>query len=145
MKSLILSIVVVIGLVDTVSAQPFWSVGPKVGYTFGENGGTTGGFEVSYFPRQDFPYVGFTFDFTAWKDYVTLHFGIEGNEIIGIDVGPTLFFSKGNVDLGLSAIPFGGIMLFGYYELAWPFFKTPFQSCGGYFKIPIGMKLDLVG
>jgi hypothetical protein len=122
------------------SAQPFWSVGPKLGYTLGDNGGFTGGFEVSYFPQQVFPLWGFTCDLTFWKDHSSLHFGMEVNEIIGLDVGPTLFYSNGTVHMGFSAIPFAGIFFFGYYEIACPFFQTPFQSWGGYLKIPIGLQ-----
>ncbi len=85
--------------------------------------------------------MGFTCDLTFWKDHSTLHFGIEDNEIIGLDIGPTLFYSNGNINAGISVIPFAGIFLFGYYELAWPFFQTPYQSWGGYLKLPFGFQL----
>jgi hypothetical protein len=127
------------------STQPWWSVGPKLGYTLGDNGGFTWGFEVTYFPQRIFPWWGYTLDFTSWKEHSSLHLGIEGNEGIGLDIGPTLFYLNGVVNLGVSAIPFLGAFLFGYYEFAWPFFQAPFQTWGGYLKIPIGLPLNGFG
>ncbi|HET6401978.1 MAG TPA: hypothetical protein VFH95_11335 [Candidatus Kapabacteria bacterium] len=123
-------------------SQPFWSVGPKLGYTLGDNGGFTWGLEASYFPQQIGPLWGFTCDLTFWKEHSTLHLGIEGEEGPGIDVGPTLFYSKGTFNFGLSAIPWFGAFIYAYYEFAWPFFQTPFQSYGGYLKIPIGVTIN---
>jgi hypothetical protein len=91
------------------------------------------------------PWWGYTLDFTSWKEHSSLHLGIEGNEGIGLDIGPTLFYLNGVVNLGVSAIPFLGAFLFGYYEFAWPFFQAPFQTWGGYLKIPIGLPLNGFG
>jgi len=127
-------------------SQPFYSVGPKLGYTYGEGGGFTWGFEASYFPNPIFdlsshPLWGFTADLTFWKNYTSFHIGIEGSEMIGVDVGPTLFYSEKSLQAGVSLIPFAGILFIGYYEFAWPFFQTPFQTIGGYLKIPIGVNI----
>jgi hypothetical protein len=129
-----------------VQAQ-YWTVGPKLGYTLGDNGGFTWGFEASYIPAQhraesDSSFImsiwGLTADLTFWKDHTTFHLGVEKNlDIFGLDVGPTLFFHNGSIQGGLSLIPYGGALIYGYYELAWPFFQEPFRTWGGYLKIPL--------
>ncbi|MFI5201578.1 MAG: hypothetical protein ACHQNE_04275 [Candidatus Kapaibacterium sp.] len=129
---------------EVAMSQPFWSIGPKLGYTLGDNGGFTWGFEASYFPNPIFdlsshPLWGFTADLTFWKKYTSFHLGIEGSEMFGVDVGPTLFYSNKNLQAGVSVIPFAALLVVAYYELAWPFFQTPFQTWGGYLKIPIGL------
>src|ERR1035437_5451517 len=121
---------------EVATSQPFWSVGPKLGYTLGDNGGFTWGFEASYFPNPIFdlsshPLWGFTADLTFWKNYTSFHLGIEGiAQVIGLDAGPTFFYSNKSFQAGVSTIPFAGIDFIGYYELAWPFFQTPFQTWG---------------
>jgi len=134
-----LSCVLLTGQAD--AQKPFWSVGPKLGGTLGVNGGFTWGFEASYFPKPSFPLWGFTADLTFWKSCISFHIGIEGNEMIGVDAGPTFFYSDQSIQAGVSLIPFVGILLIAYYELAWPFFQTPFQTFGGYMKIPVGVKV----
>lgn len=120
--------------------QPWWSIGPKIGYTFGPDGGVTFGAEVSYFPTNDynpFPYA-FTFDINYWKDHFSIHSGIEAWFYIGADVGPTLFFSKKGVHIGISFIVWDGVVLYPYYEWGIPFDGEIFHGAGGYLKIPIG-------
>jgi hypothetical protein len=141
-KAIVITAVLCVFATERSFAQPFWSIGPKFGKTLGDNGGFTWGFEASYFPQQVGPLWGFTCDLTFWKDHSSLHCGIEGEEGLGVDVGPTLFYSKGTFNIGLSAIPWFGAFIYGYYEFAWPFGLTPFQSYGGYLKIPIGVTIN---
>jgi hypothetical protein len=120
------------------TSQPFWSVGPKIGYTFGDNGGLTGGVEVSYFPQNFSSYIyGYTLDINFWPKHVSVHFGIETWLILGVDVGPTFFFSKNGFNPGLSIIAWDGLILYPYYELGIPFNGEFYNSVGGYVKFPV--------
>jgi hypothetical protein len=75
-----------------------------------------------------FTLTGFTADLVFWKKHTTFHVGIEKIvSVIGLDVGPTIFFQDGEVQAGLSLIPFAGIILMGYYEFAWPVLRVPFK------------------
>ena len=128
---------------SVMQAQPvqYWTVGPKMGYTFGSQGGVTIGAEVSYFPHWEIgpflPY-GFTMDVNVWKEHVSVHVGAETWFVLGVDVGPTLFFSKKSMNLGLSIIGWDGLFLYPYYELGIPFNGELFQGVGGYLKFPFG-------
>jgi hypothetical protein len=148
MKSLACLIVCVTILSCGVRAKAqYWTIGPKLGYTLGDNGGFTWGFEATYLPAQprsksDSSFIasiwGITADLTFWKDHSTLHFGIEKNfDILGVDVGPTGFFYNGHSYLGFSIIPYAGFLIYGYYEYAQPIFDKGFQSWGGYLKVPL--------
>ena len=141
--SLIVAVICLL-FVQNALSQPFWSTGPKIGYTFGQQGGLTGGWEFSYFPDQtpNGYFLGYTVDLTAWKGHTTLHFGVEG---YFLDVGPTLFFSNNSLNFGMSAIAWIGIIIYPYYEFAWPFGQTPFNSVGGYIKIPVNYQAPDVG
>ncbi len=119
-------------------AQPYWTIGPKIGYTFGNGGGFTGGVEVSYFPYRNFLPGGFgyTFDLTAWPNHRSVHVGAEFASLLGIDVGPTVFLDSGRVSGGVSMIPWIGAVIYGYFELDIPFGHVAYQSVGGYLKYP---------
>jgi hypothetical protein len=127
---------------DGAEAQPFWSVGPKLGYAFGDHGGVTIGAEASYFPNfanSIYPY-GFTFDITRWHDHFSIHIGAETWFLIGIDIGPTLFFSSQQVNFGMSLIGWDGYFLYPYYEMGIPFTGEIYHGVGGYLKFPVGIK-----
>ena len=125
------------------TAQPFWSVGPKLGYTFGDNGGFTGGVEVTYFPQNwNSIAYGYTLDVNFWPKHVSLHLGIEKWLYVGVDVGPTLFFSNHRVYPGVSIIAWDGFIFYPYYELGIPFNGEFYNSVGGYIKFPIGLHTD---
>ncbi len=123
--------------------QPFWSIGPKIGYIFGEQGGLTGGFEVALFPNAHASYA-LTFDVTGWSPSNTaVHVGVEAWLYAGLDIGPTLFLSKqAPAKLGMSVIVWDGLLLYPYYELSIPFDGNPYHSVGGYIKFPIGLPHD---
>src|SRR5262249_3021613 len=122
-------------------AQRFWSVGFKMGYTFGGHGGVTGGVEASYMLS---PFTGFTFDLTGWgpHSHTSFHAGAEGWDALGIDVGPTYFLSDEYTGFGVSVIGWTGFFLYPYYEVAIPFRGPPFQSVGGYLKVPVNFPKD---
>ncbi|HEY3876512.1 MAG TPA: hypothetical protein VGM92_13635 [Candidatus Kapabacteria bacterium] len=125
---------------QTATAQPFWSVGPKLGYTFGENGGVTIGAEASYFPvfsSANVPPYALTFDINSWKGHVSVHAGFEVWYLIGADIGPTVFFTPNNVTPGISIILWDGVLLYPYFEFGIPFGGPGYHSVGGYLKFPI--------
>lgn len=140
--SLIILIVLMLGARSSF-AQSYWSVGPKLGYTFGADGGVTIGAEATYFPPESFvtglPY-GFTFDLTHWKGHLNFHAGIETWFLIGVDVGPTLFFDDIGANLGMSLIGWDGYFLYPYYEMGIPFNGEIYHSVGGYLKFPLGLR-----
>ena len=131
-------------LVLTVAARSapaqWWSVGPKLGYTFGADGGVTIGAEASYFPNESnavYPY-GFTIDINSWAGHLSLHAGAESWYLIGVDIGPTLFFSQKGVNFGMSLIAWDGVFLYPYYEMGIQFNGEIFNGVGGYLKFPLG-------
>ncbi|SRR5579883_2637773 len=118
-----------------VFSQPMWSVGGRIGYTFGDRGGFTWGLEASYLPRDKDYVYGYTLDLTFWPKHTALHAGVEGWYGAGLDIGPTLFWSDYFYP-GFSAIVWDGFVLYGYYELAVPFSDAIAHSVGLYLKMP---------
>jgi hypothetical protein len=132
-------------LSTAVSAQPYLSIGPKLGFTFGETDDLTLGFEVSFFPMfensvdQAF-HFGLTFDATFWKDHASYHLGAEaiGAGCLGADFGPTLVSNDQGSTLGLGMIFFAGLVFYPYYELVMIKGKSPYKATGLYMKMPTG-------
>ena len=138
--SLALALALLLSISQTGRAQTFWSLGFKVGYTFGDDGGITGGVEASYMLS---PLYGFTLDLTGWpKSHTSIHAGLEGWWWVGLDVGPTVFLSDQYKGLGFSAIVWDGLFFYPYYELAIPFRGSPYHSVGGYIKFPVNLPPD---
>jgi hypothetical protein len=141
-------LIVVVFTVANASAQhpnvrADYSIGPKIGYTFGEPGGITLGLEVSYFPNDQeldnlFRY-GLTFDATFWEDHFSLHLGAEAIAIVflGMDIGPTLISDYRTASIGLGTIAFAGFLVYPYYVMI-HFANIEHRSVGGYLKLPIG-------
>src|SRR5687767_9650699 len=96
MTKYLLIVVVLLSAVRVSAQQSVFTIGPKIGYTFGDQGGITLGAEASYFPSVKDPAndkfrYGFTFDVMFSDAYTTLHLGAEIiGLIVGIDLGPTL-------------------------------------------------------
>jgi hypothetical protein len=122
-----------------------FSVGPKIGYTFGEPGSITLGLEVSYFPNDQElsdPYrYGLTFDMTFWEDHFSMHLGAEILALlfVGIDMGPTLISDYKSASIGLGAIAFAGLIVYPYYETVL-FANIKHESVGSYIKLPFYSK-----
>lgn len=139
-KAIVITSLLCVFATERSFAQPFWSVGPKLGYTFGNDGGVTIGVEASYFPTWGgYPY-GFTLDLNHGQGHVSIHAGIETWYLIGIDIGPTLFFSPRNVNLGMSLIAWDGFFLYPYYEMGIPLSGEIYHGVGGYLKFPLGFE-----
>lgn len=121
-----------------------FSIGPKLGYTFGEQGGITVGFEASFFPSVKDPIndpfrYGATFDATFWKQHVSLRLGaqIMGFAVVGLDVGPTLVWKDGESSLYLGTIFFAGAVFYPYIETIHRPGMDNLNSVGTYFKLPV--------
>lgn len=122
--------------------QVYLNPGLKFGYTFGDHGGFTYGFEVSVttnFKNQETAvWYGVVVDVDFCKDWTRLHTGIEASAIgFGFDVGPSFLFRNDTVSYGVSLIPFLGIIVFPYYNFS--YFDNGFETheLGSYFKLPV--------
>lgn len=130
-------------LAQSYRNRPEVSFGPKLGYTFGKDGGFTWGIEFTFFPQvtsfdQTIRY-GITLDYTAWgEDNVSFHLGAEliSNDVLGADIGPSLVIRKNRTSLGVSGILFTGFLVYPYFEVL-VFDGTSLQSIGGYIKVPV--------
>jgi hypothetical protein len=137
----ILLIALFIGF-STSFAQHYYYVNPgiKLGYMFGENGGFVFGFELSItrFTENDGFIYGYVFDYDITKTVTRLHIGIEASRtLVGLDVGPTFAWIKGEGKMGLSIIPFGGILFYPYYNYTILFPNTTLQEIGSYLKFTL--------
>ncbi len=136
---------------SSARAQSWFSIGPKLGYTFGKEGGFTGGLEVSYFPSnralsdQTPPTLfGFTCDLTILPHgRMLIHFGAEGlvaAGLAGLDIGPTMVFAEGRLYSAFTFIPFVGVLVYPFYEYTVPFSHLePISTMGVYIKYPISI------
>ncbi len=146
MKTLIASALVFLMIlactskVQAYEGQVYLNPGLKFGYTFGDQGGFTYGFEVSIttnFKNQEIAvWSGVVVDVDFCKDWTRLHTGIEASAIgFGFDVGPSFLFRNDTVSYGVSLIPFLGIIVFPYYNFS--YFDNGFETheLGSYFKL----------
>ncbi len=133
---------------QSIRDRPDLTFGPKLGYTFGKNGGFTWGIEFTYFlPIKNYDYrFGITFDYTAWgPSNVSFHLGGEVlvDDAVGIDIGPTVAFIRNRTSIGVSGIVFGGIVAYPYYEyLILP--ENDYSSIGTYIKFPVIGKVKVL-
>lgn len=122
---------------------PWYTVGPKVGYTVGQ--GFTLGVELSYFPAGQNPYDdptlhGYTLDlYHVSNGSTSIHVGAEWMFFAGIDVGPTLVLDSAGVHAGGSAIAFATLGVVPYYEITVVKGRRTAYGFGGYLKFPIGL------
>ncbi len=120
-------------------AQPVFTIGPKLGYTFGASGGFTFGGELSFFPNWNNPNPSFNLDITSNNSgLTTFHLGVQLLSIVyGIDVGPSILLDSGKIYGGISFIPFIGALFYYYYEFDIASGIGLIRSDGGYLKIPL--------
>jgi len=119
--------------------------GLKLGYTFGENGGFTWGYELSITFQQEtiiryvkVPYcIGLVLDVDYCKNITKTHFGAEFASLGGLCVGPTWISEGGKTDLGFSIIAFTGVILYPAYTYTYRKEKQDIHEIGGYLKLPI--------
>jgi hypothetical protein len=127
-------------------AQPYFSIGPKIGYTWGgSESGAVFGIEVSYFYQQDFN-TNFFYAITLDASVVNgttfiVHTGYESLDlgIAGIDIGPTFAIRNGTISPGLGVIGFIGAVLYPFFEMeVYPWEQKSFAATvGGYLKFPL--------
>ncbi len=148
MKTLFATALVVLMMLvytpNVYAAEPrvYLNPGFKLGYTFGEHGGFTGGLEVSvttnFNDNSSAVLGGAVLGVDFCKDWTRLHVGIEASAIgVGCDIGPSLLFRNDSVSVGFSFIPFIGIIAYPFYNFS--YFDNGFETheVGSYFKLPV--------
>ena len=116
----------------------YWSVGPKFGWRLSD-GVFAAGFEVSYLNNYA---PGYTFDATCNTELdFNFHLGAEFpvSMGLGLDVGPSVLITGAKPYLGISIIPFYGLLAYAFYE--WQYFPAMknrvTSTFGFYIKLPI--------
>ncbi len=106
----------------------FLSPGVKLGYTFGDNGGFTYGFEVSFVWMDRSVHnignsMGPVFDIDFWPGATRLHLGLElvkydnrSGIASGACFGPSIVFKESQPHFGVSFIPFFGALAYPYFN-----------------------------
>ena len=140
MASKVFLIVLLLGFGNSLAQITYVCPGIKMGYMFGEKGGFVFGVELSVINlNNESPASwGCLLDFDIIHNVKRFHLGIEGIAyIVGLDIGPTFVFEKGESYTGLSIIPFGGLILVPYYNYTDLFKNASYSEIGSYLKIPI--------
>ena len=144
MKTLLNILILICFNASVASAQISTYVNPgiKLGYAFGENGGFTFGYELSFVfikGGNDDSRFGIVIDYDWVKDTRRLHLGTEYMyRFFGIDVGPTVAWCSGSSKTGFSVIPFGGLMILPYYNFTYLDNETEYHEIGTYVKLALG-------
>lgn len=146
MKTLFATALVVLMMLaytpNVCASEPrvYLNPGFKLGYTFGEHGGFTYGFEVSMTTHlsnnSEALLIGVVIDADFCKDWARLHTGVEVSAaVVGCDVGPSFLFRHDTVSYGISFIPYAGFVLYPYFHFST--FDTGFTTheVGSYFKV----------
>lgn len=143
MTKYLLIVALLLPATGTRAQQSVFTIGPKVGYTFGSDGGVTVGFEASYFPSVKDPIsdpfrAGATIDVTFWRRHISLHVGAQiiVGAVAGIDIGPTLIAEGEERSVYLGTIFFAGVGFYPYYEIIHRPDEDNFHSVGTYLKLP---------
>jgi len=139
-------IITVITLVSVGNSQPinhfyFINPGAKVGYAFGENGGFTYGFELSYVrtgPTWIEGKYGVVLNVDRLNELIKYHIGVEyiGGAIMGGELGPSIIVRNGEIDYGIQATPFLSIFLIPYYSHTIVFNGNDINEVGLFIKLP---------
>ena len=124
------------------SAEPyyFFSPGVKLGYQFGENGGTVFGLELSVMRTVDyFPNVGIVANIDFCKGNTKLHLGAQTAHIIGLDIGPTVYFTENKTNFGYTVGIYGLLYIMPFYEYTQIYDDQNFSiyQSGVFLKAPI--------
>jgi hypothetical protein len=144
-----------LGLVASALASPaagdyrFISPGVKLGYTFGKQGGFTGGFEVSYIVWYKNTAHAAVLVVDLQEKMAKYHVGYQISSFAGIELGPTLVLkTDGKPDLGWTATPFiGAVVPYLYYSHTFMFSpEKDIDETGLLLKLPLpleGHEMDL--
>jgi len=112
--------------------------GVKLGYVFGDRGGFVFGAEVSWTRLSDPGIVtGVLATIDICGDRLRLHGGVEGGiYFLGVDVGPSIVIDRGAFDIGVSIVPYGGFLVYPYYNYTATLGGSRFDEVGSYIKVP---------
>ncbi|HAD80948.1 MAG: hypothetical protein A2509_12425 [Candidatus Edwardsbacteria bacterium RIFOXYD12_FULL_50_11] len=120
------------------------SPGIKFGYTFGEGGGVTVGAEVSYIVwYNNLAHAAvLNLDICGNEDklkFNKIHLGYQISRGVGIEAGPTMFWTDKGMHFGASVTPFAGIIIpYAYYSITVAFNKkNMLNEAGILLKLPI--------
>lgn len=135
----ILSVLIVLCLSGSIYAQTFVNPGIKFGYSFGKDGGFVFGWELSVTFWDSYYIWGFVFDYDTINNLDRLHIGVEfWRAGIGLDVGPSFAWEDGNNFAGFSIIPYGGAIIYPYYNYTYLWKRGSSHEIGSYLKLSIG-------
>lgn len=139
MKNLIALMLIFVSLQNiSIAQKTFINPGVKLGYQFGENGGFSLGFEISFtFLAKDGAIYGVLFDLDKYQRRWHYHFGLEfWTHFAGVEIGPT--FCGGNIsDWGFGTTVYSGAVLYPYYRYTFMNRNPNLNEIGTYIKFPI--------
>lgn len=135
MKFLLLALIIFF-LSTGIYAQVFVNPGIKLGYAFGKEGGFVFGWEISVTFLGDYMIWGIVADYDTIKDLNRFHLGIECSRAgIGLDVGPSFAWENEKSYAGFSIIPYGGLLVYPYYNYSYFWKRGSIHEIGSYFKL----------
>jgi hypothetical protein len=153
MKSTLLFFLLSLSLPIYAQQVTIFSPGVKVGYAFGERGGFIFGIELSLVFDPNTSDLenryGAVISFEALKNEQRLHLGAQANlaafrgdlwTFTGLEIGPTLLLSKGNIDFGLSVTPYFGGFIIPYYRLLITTNNLIQSEVGSFIKLHLPIK-----
>jgi len=139
MKILFASLLIFVSLQNiSFSQETFINPGVKLGYQFGENGGFSLGFEISFtFLAKDGAIYGVLFDLDKFQRSWYYHFGLEfATHFVGVEIGPTLWGGN-NSDWGFGTTVYTGVVLYPYYRYTFMNRNPNLHEIGTYIKFPL--------
>lgn len=120
--------------------------GIKIAYQFGQNSGFVYGIEISCTTfldniNQPESIIGIVLDIDMLKGRPMIHLGVEKNfiSIMGLDIGPTIYFAEEKTLIGVTFNYFvGPVLLFGNFSFTKFFGEiTAYTQIGLYAKYPL--------
>ena len=143
MKLIIISILLFVNLGYSQPPDNFYFFNPgiKLGYTFGQNGGFSYGFEMSFIKTGDKliePKYGVVVGIDRVNDVAKYHFGLQYlGGIIGGEVGPSIIVRDGNINYGFQFTPFlASIIIIPFYSYTFVLNNNDFHEIGSFIKLP---------
>lgn len=146
---LLLCLIIMAMASSAVGDVRFISPGVKLGYTFGKQGGFTGGFEVSYIVWYKNTAHAAVLVVDLQEKMAKYHIGYQISHVAGIELGPTLVLrTDRKPDFGWTTTPFiGAVVPYLYYSHTFMFSpEKDIDETGLLLKLPIPLKgheLDL--
>lgn len=139
MRRLVFTALAALAVAGAAAADwKYLSVGAKLGYAFGKQGGFIWGGEASYtwFKDIDDPPRGIVFDLDGNGRMTRLHAGVEVASVAGVEAGPTVVFDEDGVRAGLT------LTSFAWFIVVMPYYSHTFlpgpdiPEAGAYLKYP---------